>query len=109
MDGIYRCNHGGRQAASAPALQFLPGVLEAAGDLAVLFDSGVRTGVDAVKALALRAATVGIGRPYAYAAATGGTPAIEHLLVPARRANFWNGLHVTHDRERGMRSKSRPG
>lgn len=80
MDGIYCSNHGGRQAASAPALHFLPGVVEAAGDLPVLFDSGVRTGVDAVKALALGATAVGIGRPYAYAAATGGTPAIEHLL-----------------------------
>ena len=80
MDGIYCSNHGGRQAASAPALQFLPGVVEAAGDLPVLFDSGIRTGVDAVKALALGATAVGIGRPYAYAAATGGTPAIEHLL-----------------------------
>lgn len=80
MNGIYCSNHGGRQAASAPALQFLPGVVEAAGDLPVLFDSGIRTGVDAVKALALGATAVGIGRPYAYAAATGGTPAIEHLL-----------------------------
>lgn len=80
MDGIYCSNHGGRQAGSAPALEFLPGVVEAAGDLPVLFDSGVRSGVDAVKALALGAAAVGIGRPYAYAAAVGGTAAIEHLL-----------------------------
>jgi lactate 2-monooxygenase len=80
MDGIYCSNHGGRQAASAPALEFLPAVVDAAGDLPVLFDSGVRSGVDVVKALAMGAAAVGIGRPYAYAAAVGGTPAIEHLL-----------------------------
>ncbi|MET1134070.1 MAG: alpha-hydroxy-acid oxidizing protein, partial [Aeromicrobium sp.] len=80
VDGIYCSNHGGRQAASGPALEFLPGVVDAAGDLPVLFDSGVRSGVDAVKALALGATAVGIGRPYAYAAAVGGTPAIEHLV-----------------------------
>ncbi len=80
IDGIYCSNHGGRQAASAPALSFLPGVVEAAGDTPVLFDSGVRSGVDVVKALALGATAVGIGRPYAYAAALGGTEAIAHLL-----------------------------
>lgn len=80
VDGIYCSNHGGRQAASAPALDFLPGVVEAAGDLPVLFDSGVRSGADVVKALALGATAVGIGRPYAYAAATGGTDGIVHLL-----------------------------
>ncbi len=83
VDGIYCSNHGGRQAASAPALGFLPGVVEAAGDVPVLFDSGVRSGVDVVKALALGATAVGIGRPYAYAAAVGGDDAagsIAHLL-----------------------------
>ncbi|MFT4287455.1 alpha-hydroxy-acid oxidizing protein [Nocardioides sp.] len=80
VDGIYCSNHGGRQAASAPALSFLPGVVEAAGDLPVIFDSGVRSGADIVKALALGATAVGIGRPYAYAATLGGTDSIVHLL-----------------------------
>jgi len=80
VDGIYCSNHGGRQAASAPALSFLPGVVEAADGLPVLFDSGVRSGADVVKALALGATAVGIGRPYAYAAALGGTDPIVHLL-----------------------------
>ncbi|UDY23733.1 alpha-hydroxy-acid oxidizing protein [Nocardioides sp. Kera G14] len=83
VDGIYCSNHGGRQAASAPALEFLPSVVAAAGDLPVLFDSGIRSGVDVVKALALGATAVGIGRPYAYAAAAASGDAaggIEHLL-----------------------------
>lgn len=67
VDGIYVSNHGGRQAnGGIPALEHLPGVVEAAGPVPVLFDSGVRNGTDVVKALALGATAVGIGRPYAY-------------------------------------------
>src|SRR5699024_1819993 len=52
VDGIYCSNHGGRQAnGGIPALDMLPEVVEAAGDVPVLFDSGVRSGSDAVKAL----------------------------------------------------------
>lgn len=81
VDGIYCSNHGGRQAASGPALQFLPGVVEAAaGQVPVLFDSGVRSGDDAVKALALGAHAVGIGRPYGFGAGFGGAAGIEHVL-----------------------------
>jgi lactate 2-monooxygenase len=46
----------------------------------VLFDSGVRTGVDAIKALAMGATAVGIGRPYAYGLALGGVDGIVHVL-----------------------------
>lgn len=80
MDGIYCSNHGGRQAASTPALYCLPGVVEAADGLPVLFDSGVRSGPDIVKALALGATAVGVGRPYAYGAAFGGEAGIVHVL-----------------------------
>ncbi|MDQ0936498.1 alpha-hydroxy-acid oxidizing protein [Streptomyces turgidiscabies] len=81
VDGIYCSNHGGRQAnGGLPALNALPGVVEAAGDLPVLFDSGVRGGADIVKALALGATAVGIGRPYAYGCALGGTDGIVHVL-----------------------------
>jgi lactate 2-monooxygenase len=81
VDGIYCSNHGGRQAdGGLPALDCLPGVAEAAGGLPVLFDSGVRSGADVIKALALGATAVGIGRPYAYGLAIGGTDGIVHVL-----------------------------
>ncbi|MFB7450209.1 alpha-hydroxy-acid oxidizing protein [Streptomyces sp. NPDC056194] len=81
VDGIYCSNHGGRQAnGGLPALDALPGVVAAAEGLPVLFDSGVRTGADVVKALALGATAVGIGRPYAYGLALGGEDGIVHVL-----------------------------
>jgi lactate 2-monooxygenase len=81
VDGIYCSNHGGRQAnGGLPALDCLPGVVEAAGDVPVLFDSGVRSGADVIKALALGASAVGIGRPYAYGLALGGVDGIVHVL-----------------------------
>ncbi|MFE2727448.1 alpha-hydroxy-acid oxidizing protein [Kitasatospora sp. NPDC059327] len=81
VDGVYCSNHGGRQAnGGLPALDALPGVVEAADGLPVLFDSGIRTGADVVKALALGADAVGVGRPYAYGLAVGGTDGIVHVL-----------------------------
>ncbi|MFF3584451.1 alpha-hydroxy-acid oxidizing protein [Streptomyces mirabilis] len=81
VDGIYCSNHGGRQAnGGLPAVEALPGVVEAADGLPVLFDSGVRSGADVVKALALGATAVGVGRPYAYGLALGGTQGIVHVL-----------------------------
>jgi lactate 2-monooxygenase len=77
VDGIYCSNHGGRQAnGGLPALDALPAVVEAADGMPVLFDSGVRSGSDVAKALALGATAVGIGRPYAYALAVGGTDGV---------------------------------
>jgi lactate 2-monooxygenase len=81
VDGIYCSNHGGRQAnGGLPALDCLPGVVEAAGTVPVWFDSGVRGGAHVVKALALGATAVGVGRPYAYGLAVGGQTGIEHVL-----------------------------
>ncbi|MEU1431161.1 lactate 2-monooxygenase [Nocardia sp. NPDC005746] len=81
VDGIYCSNHGGRQAnGGLPALDMLPGVVAAADGLPVLFDSGVRSGADIIKALALGASAVGIGRPYAYGLALGGADGIVHVL-----------------------------
>ena len=81
VDGIYCSTHGGRQAnGGLPALECLPDVVAAAGDAPVIFDSGVRSGPDVIKALALGARAVAIGRPYAYAMAVGGQPAVEHLV-----------------------------
>lgn len=81
VDGIYCSNHGGRQAnGGLPALDALPGVVEAADGLPVLFDSGVRSGADIVKAIALGATAVGVGRPCAYGLALGGTDGVVHVL-----------------------------
>jgi lactate 2-monooxygenase len=82
VDGIYCSTHGGRQAnGGLAALECLPGVVDAVGDgVPVVFDSGVRSGPDVVKALALGASAVGIGRPYVYGLAVGGQAGIEHVL-----------------------------
>lgn len=58
----------------------LPAVVEASGKTPVLFDSGVRHGSDIVKALALGASAVGIGRPYVYGLALDGTDGVVHVL-----------------------------
>jgi lactate 2-monooxygenase len=80
-DAIYCSNHGGRQAnGGLPALDCLPGIVTAAAGKPVLFDSGVRSGADIIKALALGATAVGIGRPYAYGLALGGAAGIHHVL-----------------------------
>jgi lactate 2-monooxygenase len=82
MDGIVVSNHGGRQVDGAVAsLDVLPEIAAAVGDrLAVLFDSGVRTGADVVKALALGAQAVLIGRSYAYGLALGGEAGVRHVV-----------------------------
>ncbi|MDN5744033.1 MAG: alpha-hydroxy-acid oxidizing protein [Nocardioidaceae bacterium] len=82
VDGIYCSNHGGRQAnGGGAALDWLPDVAAAVdGRGPVIFDSGVRTGADVIKALALGADAVAIGRPYAYALALGGVAGAVHQL-----------------------------
>ena len=81
VDGIYCSNHGGRQANGGLAtLEVLPEVVEAADGTPVIFDSGVRSGADLVKALALGASAVGLGRPYAYGLALGGEKGVTHVL-----------------------------
>lgn len=80
-DAIYCSNHGGRQAnGGIAAIDMLPGVVAAAGDTPVLFDSGVRSGTDVVKALAMGARAVGIGRPYNYGLALDGAEGAAHVL-----------------------------
>jgi isopentenyl diphosphate isomerase/L-lactate dehydrogenase-like FMN-dependent dehydrogenase len=81
VDGIYCSNHGGRQAnGGLAALDALPTVVEAADGTPVLFDSGIRNGADVVKALALGATAVGVGRPYIYGLALEGTDGAVHVL-----------------------------
>jgi lactate 2-monooxygenase len=80
-DGVYCSNHGGRQAnGGVAAIDLLPDVVAAAGATPVLFDSGVRSGTDVVKALAMGAAMVGVGRPYAYGLALDGADGCAHVL-----------------------------
>ena len=80
-DAIYCSNHGGRQAnGGIAAIDMLPDVVAAAGRTPVLFDSGVRSGSDVVKALALGAAAVGVGRPYSYGLALDGAAGAAHVL-----------------------------
>jgi lactate 2-monooxygenase len=82
MDGVVVSNHGGRQVDGAVgSLDALPSIVEAVGEqVDVLFDSGVRTGADIVKALALGAKAVMVGRPYAYGLAHGGQVGVRHVL-----------------------------
>ncbi|WUD76731.1 lactate 2-monooxygenase [Streptomyces sp. NBC_00510] len=82
MDGVVVSNHGGRQVGGAiGAAETLPAVARAVGDrLAVLFDSGIRTGDDVLKALALGADAVLVGRPYAYGLGLDGQAGVEHVI-----------------------------
>jgi lactate 2-monooxygenase len=81
IDAIYCSNHGGRQAnGGLAAIDLLPDIVAAAGDAPVIFDSGVRSGSDVAKALAMGATAVGVGRPYAYALAVGGTDGVVQQL-----------------------------
>lgn len=81
--GVVVSNHGGRQVDGAIAsLDALPSVRAALGpDLAVILDSGVRTGSDVVKAIALGADAVAIGRPYLYGLALGGRDGVRDVLA----------------------------
>ncbi|WP_345363976.1 alpha-hydroxy-acid oxidizing protein [Actinoallomurus liliacearum] len=82
MDGIVVSNHGGRQVDGAvAALDTLPIIAHAVDDqIEVLFDSGVRTGADVFKALALGAKAVLLGRPYVYGLALDGEDGVRHVL-----------------------------
>jgi lactate 2-monooxygenase len=86
VEGIIVSNHGGRQVDGAiGALDALPAVAQAVGsDLAVLFDSGIRGGADILKALALGARAVLVGRPYVYGLALGGEAGVRHVLRALR-------------------------
>src|SRR6185295_19601203 len=81
MDGIIVSNHGGRQVdGSVAALDALPAVAAAAGSMPVLFDSGIRTGADICKALALGAKAVLLGRPYVYGLALAGEAGVRSVV-----------------------------
>jgi isopentenyl diphosphate isomerase/L-lactate dehydrogenase-like FMN-dependent dehydrogenase len=81
VDGVIVSNHGGRQVDGAVAsLDALVEVREALPDAVVLMDGGVRCAADVLKAVALGADAVLLGRPYAYALAVGGRRGVEELI-----------------------------
>lgn len=93
VDGIVVSNHGGRQAdGGVSSLGVLPRIVDAVAQasqptttpppkrLAVLFDSGIRTGADIAKALALGADLCLVGRPYVYGLVLGGEDGVAHVL-----------------------------
>ncbi|UPM43298.1 alpha-hydroxy-acid oxidizing protein [Halocatena salina] len=92
VDGIVVSNHGGRQVdGELGALEALPRIVErVAGRSAVFFDSGVRSGADALTALALGADAVGIGRPVVYGLALDGADGVRSVLE-----NIRAGLDLT--------------
>jgi len=80
-DGVWVSNHGGRQLDGAVSpLRVLPEIVEAVPDIPVMVDSGFRRGTDVLKALALGAKFVFLGRSFGYAAAVGGEAGVRHAL-----------------------------
>ena len=80
-DGIMVSNHGGRQLDGAISpLRVLPEIVRACPEIPVLMDSGVRRGTDVLKAVALGAKCVFVGRPFGYAAAVGGEAGAAHAI-----------------------------
>ncbi len=80
-DGVIVSNHGGRQVDGAvAALDALVEVRDELADAVVLMDSGIRRAADVLKAIALGADAVLLGRPYAYALAVGGRQGVEELI-----------------------------
>lgn len=82
VDGVIVSNHGGRQLdGTVSPLRVLPAVVDAVGpEYPVMMDSGVRRGTDVMKALALGAKFVFVGRPFIYAAAVGGQAGVGHAI-----------------------------
>jgi lactate 2-monooxygenase len=82
IDGLWVSNHGGRQVDGAiSTIAALPEIARAVrGAVPIILDSGVRTGADAFKALALGATAVGIGRPYCYGLGIAGEQGVREVL-----------------------------
>jgi lactate 2-monooxygenase len=92
MDGVIVSNHGGRQVEGAiAALDALPGIAKVVqGRAPILFDSGIRCASDVIKAVALGASAVLLGRPYMWGLALGGEQGVHEVL-----ANFLADLDLT--------------
>ena len=114
-DGIIVSNHGGRQLDGAVAsIRALPDIVEAVGGRApVLIDGGFRRGIDVVKALALGARAVMIGRPHLWGVACAGEDGVFWALELFRREidralalGGWDGVAKL---DRGIFFQTRPG
>ncbi len=82
VDGVIVSNHGGRQLdGTASALRALPAIAAVAGDMAVMMDGGIRRGTDVLKAMALGAAFVWVGRPFNFAASVAGEEGVAHAFA----------------------------
>ena len=98
-DGIIVSNHGGRQLDSTVSpMRVLPSIVKACPDIPVMIDSGFRRGTDVLKALALGARFVFVGRPFNYAAAVGGEDGVCKgiSLLRAEVSRDMAMLGVTH-------------
>ena len=86
IDGLLVSNHGGRQLDTVPpAIELLPYIAEAAGgNIPLLMDGGIRRGTDVLKAIALGAKAVAIGRPILWGLAVGGEEGVESVLQMLR-------------------------
>lgn len=92
IDGLIISNHGGRQVDGAvSSIEVLPAIAQATGGaIPLILDSGVRTGADVFKALALGATAVAIGRPYVYGLALAGEAGVREVLE-----NLWADFELS--------------
>ena len=85
VDGIMVSNHGGRQLDGTVApLRVLPAIAAEAKGMTIMMDSGIRRGTDVLKALALGAHYVFVGRPFLYAASIAGEAGVHHAAALLR-------------------------
>jgi lactate oxidase len=96
--GIWISNHGGRQIDGVPAAitMLRPAVDVVAGRVPIVFDSGIRRGIDVFKALALGATVVGVGRPVLWGLINGGAPGVKsvyaHIAAELKSAMMLSGV-----------------
>jgi 4-hydroxymandelate oxidase len=108
IDALVVSNHGGRQLDTVPAaIELLPAIADAVGGrIPLLLDGGIRRGTDIVKAVALGASAVAIGRPILWGLAVGGEAGVTRVLDMLRseldRALSLCGCHSLHDVSRDL-------
>jgi len=81
LDGLFVSNHGGRQLdTSIPPLKVLSEIVAEKADMTILYDGGIRRGSDVIKALALGADFIFVGRPMLFAAGLAREPGVAHAI-----------------------------